>query len=182
MSTIPPHQPCAQARGRKGRGQVGADPVRPGYSGSGRQAQPDQGRKRRRGRGLCGRHDAHRRLGAPPLPQPVQARRTASTTRCCAGSPRSWRETCAAGRSPFETDLGAAKCLILWGMNPGASTLGGMNGYTDLQKAGLKIIVVDPRYSETASKADLLAAPAPRHRRGAGALGHAAHHHLRGPV
>ena len=40
-------------------------------------------------------------------------------------------------------------------MNPGASTLGGMNGYTDLQKNGLKIVVVDPRYSETASKADL---------------------------
>ncbi len=64
-------------------------------------------------------------------------------------------ETCVAGWSPFETDLGSARCLILWGMNPGASTLGGMNGYTDLQKAGLKIVVVDPRYSETASKADL---------------------------
>ncbi|WP_290996734.1 molybdopterin-dependent oxidoreductase [Gordonibacter sp.] len=64
-------------------------------------------------------------------------------------------ETCVAGWSPFETDLGQAKSLILWGMNPGASTLGGMHGYTDLQKAGLKIVVVDPRYSETASKADL---------------------------
>ncbi len=64
-------------------------------------------------------------------------------------------ETCVAGWSPFETDLGGARCLILWGMNPGASSLPSMNGYTDLQKAGLKIIMVDPRYSETASKADL---------------------------
>lgn len=65
-------------------------------------------------------------------------------------------ETCVCGWSPFETDLGAAKSLILWGMNPGASSLPSMNGYTDLQmQTGLKIIMVDPRYSETASKADL---------------------------
>lgn len=64
-------------------------------------------------------------------------------------------ETCVAGWSPFETDLGSAKVVMLWGMNPGASSLGAMRGYTDLQKAGMKIIVVDPRYSETASKADL---------------------------
>ncbi|MBE6464767.1 MAG: dehydrogenase [Eggerthellaceae bacterium] len=64
-------------------------------------------------------------------------------------------ETCVCGWSPFETDLGTARCLILWGMNPGASTLPGMHGYTDLQMGGMKIIYVDPRYSETAAKADL---------------------------
>ncbi|MDO5043806.1 MAG: molybdopterin-dependent oxidoreductase, partial [Coriobacteriia bacterium] len=64
-------------------------------------------------------------------------------------------ETAVSGWSPFETDLGSSKCVILWGYNPGASGLPGMHGYTDLQKNGLKLIVVDPRFSETASKADL---------------------------
>ncbi|MBQ9043957.1 MAG: molybdopterin-dependent oxidoreductase [Eggerthellaceae bacterium] len=64
-------------------------------------------------------------------------------------------ETCVSGWSPFETDLGQSRCVILWGMNPGASTLPGMHGYMDLQIQGLKVIVVDPRYSETAAKADL---------------------------
>lgn len=65
-------------------------------------------------------------------------------------------ETAINGWSPFETDLGASKCVILWGFNPGASSMPGMHGYTDLQRAnGLKLIVVDPRYSETAAHADL---------------------------
>ena len=65
-------------------------------------------------------------------------------------------ETALGGWSPFETDLGSSRCVILWGMNPGASTLPSMRGYTDLQlTTGIKIIVVDPRYSETAKNADL---------------------------
>ncbi len=65
-------------------------------------------------------------------------------------------ETAVSGWSPFETDLGASKCVILWGFNPGASNMPGAHGYFDLQKnAGLKLIVVDPRYSETAAHADL---------------------------
>ena len=64
-------------------------------------------------------------------------------------------ETAVCGWSPFETDLGSSKCVIFWGFNPGASAMPGMRGYSDLKKQGLKIIVVDPRYSETASHADL---------------------------
>jgi len=64
-------------------------------------------------------------------------------------------ETAISGWSPFETDLGSSRCVILWGFNPGASVLPGMRGYSDLKKEGLKLIVVDPRYSETASHADL---------------------------
>lgn len=65
-------------------------------------------------------------------------------------------ETAVSGWSPFETDLGTSKCVILWGFNPGASSMPGAHGYFDLQKQnGLKLIVVDPRYSETAAHADL---------------------------
>ncbi|MDR1088515.1 MAG: molybdopterin-dependent oxidoreductase [Coriobacteriales bacterium] len=64
-------------------------------------------------------------------------------------------ETIVSGWSPFETDLGTSRCVILWGFNPGASAMPGMRGYNDLQKQGLKLIVVDPRYSETAAHANL---------------------------
>ena len=65
-------------------------------------------------------------------------------------------ETAVCGWSPFETDLGGSKCVILWGFNPGASSMPGAHGYFDLQRQlGLKLIVVDPRYSETAAHADL---------------------------
>ncbi|NTU89693.1 MAG: molybdopterin-dependent oxidoreductase, partial [Actinobacteria bacterium] len=64
-------------------------------------------------------------------------------------------ETAVSGWSPFETDLGDSRCVILWGFNPGASAMPGMKGYSELHKQGLKVIVIDPRFSETASKADL---------------------------
>ena len=64
-------------------------------------------------------------------------------------------ETAISGWSPFETDLGSSRCIILWGVNPGASNMPGIRGYNDLKKQGLKVIFVDPRYSETAAHADL---------------------------
>ena len=64
-------------------------------------------------------------------------------------------ETAIYGWCPFETDLGASKCLVEWGHNPGASGMPEMRAITDFKKKGLKLIVIDPRFTETAAKADL---------------------------
>ena len=64
-------------------------------------------------------------------------------------------ETAICGWSPFEVDMGMSRCVVLWGQNPGASSMPEMHHITELQKKGLKLIVIDPRYTETAAKADL---------------------------
>ena len=65
-------------------------------------------------------------------------------------------ETAIYGWCPFETDLGGGShCLVLWGQNPGASSMPEMSHITELKKQGLKLIVIDPRFTETAAKADL---------------------------
>ncbi|NLP43945.1 MAG: molybdopterin-dependent oxidoreductase, partial [Peptococcaceae bacterium] len=64
-------------------------------------------------------------------------------------------ETAICGWSPFEIDMGLSRCIVLWGQNPAISTLPEMAALSALKKKGLKIIVIDPRYTETAAKADL---------------------------
>jgi anaerobic selenocysteine-containing dehydrogenase len=64
-------------------------------------------------------------------------------------------ETAIYGWCPFDLDLGNSRCLVLWGQNPGASGLPEMHHIKELQDKGLKVIVIDPRFTETASKADL---------------------------
>jgi thiosulfate reductase/polysulfide reductase chain A len=64
-------------------------------------------------------------------------------------------ETVVCGWSPFEVDMGLSRCLVLWGQNPGASSMPEMHHITELRKKGLKVIVIDPRYTETAAKCDL---------------------------
>ncbi len=64
-------------------------------------------------------------------------------------------ETAVCGWSPFEIDMGASRCIVLWGQNPGASSMPEMHHLTELRKKGLKVIVIDPRYTETAAKCDL---------------------------
>jgi anaerobic selenocysteine-containing dehydrogenase len=64
-------------------------------------------------------------------------------------------ETAIYGWCPFDLDLGASRCLVLWGQNPGASSMPEMHHIRELQAKGLKIIVIDPRFTETAAKADI---------------------------
>jgi len=64
-------------------------------------------------------------------------------------------ETAVCGWSPFEIDMGNSRCLVLWGQNPGASSMPEMHHITELRKHGLKVIVIDPRFTETAAKCDL---------------------------
>ena len=159
---------------------MGEDPVRPGHRRGGRapeQIKAESGARAVATAGGTTRTDdwARRRF-----PEQFGSPNGFHNALLC-WIPTFMAETCVAGWSPFETDLGSAKVVMLWGMNPGASSLGAMRGYTDLQKAGMKIICVDPRFSETASKADLWLPSASRLRLGAGA-GDAAYHHLGGPV
>jgi thiosulfate reductase / polysulfide reductase chain A len=64
-------------------------------------------------------------------------------------------ETAIYGWCPFETDLMNSRCLVQWGHNPGASGMHEMRGINDLRQNGLKLIVIDPKFTETAAKADL---------------------------
>jgi anaerobic selenocysteine-containing dehydrogenase len=64
-------------------------------------------------------------------------------------------ETAIYGWCPFELDLANSRCLVLWGQNPGASSMPEMHHITALKEQGLKVIVIDPRFTETAAKADV---------------------------
>ncbi|MGI9952695.1 molybdopterin-dependent oxidoreductase [Moorellaceae bacterium AZ2] len=65
-------------------------------------------------------------------------------------------ETAMYGWSAFDSEVMGSRCVIVWGHNPAASYLPEMRGLLEArQNNGTKIIVVDPRLSETAAKADL---------------------------
>ncbi|MGB9661521.1 MAG: molybdopterin-containing oxidoreductase family protein [Moorellaceae bacterium] len=65
-------------------------------------------------------------------------------------------ETAMYGWSAFDSEVMGSRCVIVWGHNPAASYLPEMRALLEArQNNGTKIIVVDPRLSETAAKADL---------------------------
>jgi len=50
---------------------------------------------------------------------------------------------------------GVTKCTVVWGLNPAASNHAGWQGILEAREKGCKLIVIDPRLTEPASKADL---------------------------
>jgi len=65
-------------------------------------------------------------------------------------------ETAICGWSPFDLDLPSSRCVVLWGHNPAEAYMPEMRAWTDAKRNnGLKIIVIDPRMTESAAKADL---------------------------
>ena len=65
-------------------------------------------------------------------------------------------ETAIYGWCAFDLDLPQSRCVVLWGHNPGSSYMPEMRGLFDVRdQNGTKIIVIDPRFTESAAKADL---------------------------
>lgn len=54
-----------------------------------------------------------------------------------------------------EPDFTDTKAIVAWGHNPAVSYLPEMRRILDAIESGAKLIVIDPRFTETASKADL---------------------------
>jgi len=76
-------------------------------------------------------------------------------------APRAIAHVATYGAVP-EADFDRAKCILLWGFNPVYTSL---TNYTrrimDAKARGAKLIVVDPRFTKTAAKADLWLQPQP---------------------
>ena len=65
-------------------------------------------------------------------------------------------ETAIYGYSAFDPEVNYARCVVVWGHNPAASYVPEMrNMLESRQQAGQKIIVIDPKYTDTAARADL---------------------------
>lgn len=65
-------------------------------------------------------------------------------------------ETATYGWGAFDPESAMSECVVIWGHNSGASYLPELRGTLEArEQTGLKIIVIDPVFTETASKADI---------------------------
>jgi len=76
-------------------------------------------------------------------------------------TPRAIAHVATYGAVP-EPDFDRAKCILLWGFNPVNTSLTNYaRRIMDAKARGAKLIVVDPRFTKTAAKADLWLQPQP---------------------
>jgi len=76
-------------------------------------------------------------------------------------TPRAIAHVATYGAVP-EPDFDRAKCILLWGFNPVNTSLTNYaRRIMDARARGTKLIVVDPRFTKTAAKADLWLQPQP---------------------
>ena len=75
-------------------------------------------------------------------------------------------ETAIYGWCPFEIDMDSSRCLVLWGQNPGASTLPEMSAYFRLQEERAQADRHRPPLHRVGSQSRPVAAPAPGFRLG----------------
>lgn len=65
-------------------------------------------------------------------------------------------ETAIMGWSAFDPEVFSARLVVIWGHDSGSTYLPEMKNFIEIRKqTGLKIMVIDPRYTTTAAKADL---------------------------
>ncbi|MFC1919825.1 molybdopterin-dependent oxidoreductase [Chloroflexota bacterium] len=65
------------------------------------------------------------------------------------------------GRGPLFADYLHSECILVWGGDPAQSYPPRWKAILEAKKRGAKLIVVDPRFTETASKADIWLQPRP---------------------
>lgn len=76
-------------------------------------------------------------------------------------APRAIAHTATYGAVP-EPDFDQAKCILLWGFNPAYTSVPNYaRRIADAKDRGAKLLVVDPRFTPTAAKADLWLQPKP---------------------
>jgi anaerobic selenocysteine-containing dehydrogenase len=58
-------------------------------------------------------------------------------------------------------DVASARLIVLWGKNPAETNIHQMPFIEEAQQAGARLVVIDPRRTESAERADLLVQPRP---------------------
>ncbi len=59
------------------------------------------------------------------------------------------------------SDIENAQCIVLWAFSPFTSNLFAGRRILDAKERGAKLVVIDPRFTETAAKADIFVRPRP---------------------